>query len=197
MENSEVNEAAPKYNYYTIEDYLAIERESVSNKYELHEGALITMQGASRSHVRIVRNLISSIDNHLQEDDCEVFSNDLKVAVKSLDSVLYPDLVISCDESQTYDDHDDILLNPVVIIEVLSPSTEKYDRNNKFSYYQHIDAFREYILVDSTKYALSIFSKSESGKWLNAEIHDLSANLTIQSINFTLPLSQIYRRVSF
>jgi Uma2 family endonuclease len=112
MENSEVREAALKYNYYTVEDYLEIERANTGNKYELHEGYLVTMQGSSVNHARITTTLI-----------VKIFATDLKVGILSKESVVYPDISIICDPPISHDQHKDVLLNPTVIIEVLSPST--------------------------------------------------------------------------
>lgn len=197
MENSEVKEAAPKYNYYTINDYLALERESRGIRHELHEGQLITMQGSSRNHARVVRNLITTIDNHLKEDTCEVFGNDLKVAIKSIESVVYPDVSVFCADADFYDEYNDVTLNPVAIIEVLSPSTEKYDHDRKFYYYRQIASIRQYIIVGSTSPYLFSAIKQKDGKWLSTETEEPDASITIEPINLTIPFSEIYRRVSF
>lgn len=197
MENSEVNEAAPKYNYYTIEDYLEIERSSTENKYELHDGKLIVMQGASENHVTIVANMMIEIGSFLKDKNCRILCNDLKVALKSLDTVTYPDLIILCEEPEMYDKQRDVLLNPVTIIEILSPSTEGYDRGRKFYFYRQIETLRQYILVGSTSHYLYSAIKQDDGKWLSTETEDITQSLAIEVINFTLPLSEIYRRVSF
>lgn len=197
MENSEVNEAAPKYNYFTIDEYLSIERSSTENKYELHEGKLIVMQGASQNHVRIVANMMIEVGSFLKGKQCSIFCNDLKVAVESTDSVVYPDLIILCDESKTFDEQKDVLLNPAVIIEILSPSTQEYDRGGKFYIYRQLETLRQYILVDSTTHYLYSSVKQNDGRWLSTETEDITQSLTIETINFTLPLSEIYRSVSF
>jgi Uma2 family endonuclease len=197
MENSEVREAALKYNYYTVEHYLEIERANTGNKYELHEGYLVTMQGASLSHVRIVSNLVTGLSAHLREKDCEILTNDLKIAIQSKESVVYPDITILCDPPIPHDQHKDVLLNPTVIIEVLSPSTEKYDRGNKFFYYRQLESLREYILIDSSGHYVYTARKQGNGKWLSEETNNESDSLFIQTIGFYLPLTEIYRKVSF
>lgn len=197
MENSEVKEAAPKYNYYTIDDYLAIERESYGIRHELHEGKLIVMQGSSPNHARVARNLTTAIDNHLKHDHCEVFGNDLKVAIKSIESVVYPDVSVFCADADFYDEYNDVTLNPVAIIEVLSPSTEKYDHDRKFYYYRQIASIHQYIIVGSASHYLFSATRQKDGKWLSPETRENTGSLTIEPIGLTISSEEIYRRVSF
>lgn len=197
MENSEVKEATLKYNYFTPDDYLEIDRTSNENKYELHEGYLVTMQGASVNHVRIATTLIAKIGHFLEGNSCEVFSGDLKIGILSKESIVYPDLSIICEPPLFHDKHKDVLLNPSVIIEVLSPSTEKYDRGNKFFYYRQLESLREYILIGSTGSYLYTARKQSTGQWLSEETTDTGAILNIETIGFTMPLSEVYHKVSF
>jgi Uma2 family endonuclease len=196
MENI-VNEPALKYNYLSAEEYLEAERKAVE-KHELINGKIITMQGAaSLNHNRIVRNLVASVHSKLKGKGCEVFPSDLHVNVPSTNSFMYPDLTIVCGEPELLDEQFDNLLNPAVIIEVFSPSTESHDRGTKFFNYQQIASLKEYILVNSTSVLISTITKKEDGLWKFENITDLNALLTISAIGQQLPLGDIYDGVSF
>jgi Uma2 family endonuclease len=195
MENI-VDEPALKYNYLSAEEYLEGERKAVE-KHELINGKIITMKGASFNHNRIVRNMIAAIHGRLKGKSCEVFPSDLRVNIPSTNSFMYPDLTIVCGKPELLDEQFDNLLNPSVIIEVLSPSTESHDRGTKFFNYQQIDSLKEYILINSTSVLISTITKKDDGLWKFENITDLSALLTISTINQQLPLADIYEGVTF
>ena len=145
MEN-EVKEPALKYNYTSAEEYLEMERTS-QEKHELHHGTVITMTGSSLKHNQIVRNLIIGIGSYLKGKSCSVFPSDLRTKVSTTDSFTYPDVTIVCGEPELLDEHFDTLLNPSVIIEVLSPSTEKHDRGFKI-FFLYANSIIERIYYD-------------------------------------------------
>ena len=195
MENI-VNEPAIKYNYLSAEEYLEAERKA-EQKHELMNGKIITMTGASLQHNRIVRNLISNIDGFLKGKSCEVFPSDLRVNIPSTNSFTYPDVTIVCNKPELLDDQFDTLLNPSVIIEVLSPSTESYDRDNKFFTYQQITSLKEYILVNSSSVMVHTMVKKDDGLWKIETITDISASIVITTISQTILLNDIYDKVDF
>jgi len=197
-ELNQLEKAALKYNYYSPEDYLSFERASVRDKHELHQGHLVTMQGSSLKHNRIVRNLVMNIGGHLKGKSCEVFPSDLRVYIPTAESFTYPDLSIVCDELDVLDDtYLDTIKNPAVIIEVLSPSTAKYDRGNKFFYYMQIAGLKEYIIISSTTLYVQIARRKSDGLWQFTELTDREASLCIQTIQYQLPLKEVYDRVEF
>jgi Uma2 family endonuclease len=149
------------------------------------------------NHARITTTLIVKIGHFLEDNPCELFSTDLKIGILSKESVVYPDISIICDSPISHDQHKDVLLNPTVIIEVLSTATEKYDRANKFFYYRQLESLREYILIDSSGYYLYTARKQNDGQWLSEETNNESDTLFIQTIGFHLPLTEIYRKISF
>ena len=191
-----VNEPALKYNYLTAEEYLEAERKATC-KHELMNGKIITMTGASLKHNRIVSNLIGSINPFLKGKSCEVFPSDLRINIPTTNSFTYPDLTIVCGKPELLDDEFDNLLNPVVIIEVLSPSTESYDRGNKFFTYQRIPSLKEYILVDSTACNIQTIVKKDDGLWQFDTISDNTSSIIIQSISQTILVSDVYDGVEF
>ncbi len=155
------------------------------------------MQGASLKHNRIVGNLIAEIGSFLKSKSCEVFPSDLRVNIPSTNSFCYPDLTIVCGKPELLDEQFDNLLNPSVIIEVLSPSTESYDRGNKFFTYQQIPSLKEYILVDTSTISIQTIVKKDDGLWKFETIADPTSSLTIATIEQQIMLSDIYYNVEF
>ena len=129
----------------------------------MHEGLLVTMAGASINHNQVLSNLIGAINPSLKGKSCNVFSSDIRVHIPINNSFTYPDLTIVCGKHELPDDHFDTLLNPSVIIEVLSPSTENYDRGNKFFIYQQLTSLKEYILINSVLAMVQVITKK--GRW--------------------------------
>ena len=195
MEN-EVKEPALKYNYTTAEEYLEMERAS-KEKHELHHGTIITMIGASLKHKQIVINLIVNIGSYLKGKSCNIYPGDLRTKVLTEDSFTYPDIAIVCGEPELMDERFDTLLNPSVIIEVLSPSTEKYDKGFKFFYYMQIPSLKEYVMISSTGVYIHISRKQDDGSWKFEEITDPNTSLFINTIEHNIAIQDIYDEVKF
>src|SRR5215471_2641510 len=136
--------------YLTPEQYLEIERKA-EFKSEYYQGEMFAMAGARRNHIRLVTNTVASMHPQLRGGECEVYSNDMRVCVSSAGLYTYPDIVVACGKPQFLDGELDTLLNPVSIIEVLSPSTEAYDRGRKFALYRSLESLREYVLLSSDR----------------------------------------------
>ncbi|HEY4147825.1 MAG TPA: Uma2 family endonuclease [Chitinophagaceae bacterium] len=197
LEN-QLQEAALKYNYLSPEDYLAFERSSVRDKHELHEGYLVTMQGASMNHNKIVANLLGGIVPYLKGNRCQVFPGDMRVYIPTAGSFTYPDISILCDEPDVLDDtYLDTIRNPTVIIEVLSPSTENYDRGKKFFIYRQIPALKEYILISTTSCSIRASHKQADGSWKFNDLNGKESILSIPTIQYQCPLAEVYDRVLF
>ena len=197
MENENIlNEPAIKYNYLSAEEYLEAERKA-QQKNELMNGKIITMTGASLRHNQIVSNLIRDIAGFLKGKSCNVYPSDLRVNIPLTNSFTYPDLTIVCGKPELLDENFDTLLNPSVIIEVLSPSTESYDRGNKFFTYQQILSLKEYILVSSTTVQIQTIIKKDDGLWKFETITSKAASITINSIELQILVKDIYDEVNF
>lgn len=179
--------------YYSQQDYLEYERKA-TYKSEYFQGEIFAMAGASRNHNRITENLSISIGGYLRGKRCQTFSSDMRVHIPANTLYTYPDVVIVCGEPQFIEDEAlDTLLNPVVIIEVLSPSTGGYDKDSKFSLYRSIPTFREYIMVDSSRIHAEVWFKPENGFWtLRQETEEIKVSLYVHTIDFTLPLTDVY-----
>ena len=181
---------------YTPEEYLSLERTS-ETKHEFYRGEMFAMAGASRTHVLLCSNLTYCIVGQLRGTDCEVYTNDMRVQVDPTGLYTYPDLVVTCAKPRFADDQSDTLLNPQVLIEVLSPATEGYDRGKKFEHYRQLASLQEYLLVAQDEPHVDRFLRRDDGRWLLDDSQGLEAVLTLESIEATLPLAEVYRRVDF
>ena len=181
--------------YLAPEEYLAIERKA-AYKSEYSDGEMYAMSGASREHNRITVNLVRVIGNQLRGSSCEPFSADMRVRIPFPRRYVYPDLVVACGEAEFEDDELDVLLNPVLIIEVLSPSTENYDRGTKLGWYRRISSLREYVLVSQDSPHIERFVKRDEG-WVLTDTDGIEAVVRLESIGCQLALADIYDRVVF
>jgi Uma2 family endonuclease len=188
---NEVKEPAFKYNYITPAEYLLAERAS-EEKHEYYDGQVLAMSGASLKHIRITRNLTLTIGTYLQEKDCEILPGEMRVSTPGRDTYMYPDAVIFCGKETLEDDVFDTLLNPSVIFEILSPSTRSIDKGRKFFFYQQIPTLQEYIMIDSQKRFIQLARKQADSSWIIEIIKNADASLFIRTINFSLPLQEIY-----
>lgn len=179
----------------TAAEYLAIERKA-ETRSEFFAGEMFAMSGASREHNLISLNLGGELRQHLKDRPCEVYSTDMRVRVPT-GLYTYPDVVVTCGNPQFENDQVDILLNPIVLIEVLSESTADYDRGTKFKHYRQIPSLREYVLVDQSAAQIEQFALGEDGAWKLTETKGLEAALNLDSIGCRVPLSEIYRKVTF
>lgn len=182
---------------YSLEEYLELEKSS-DEKFEFWNGEVWSRSGASFSHNRIVRNLSTEIDLQLREKACEAFPSDLRVKVPAFPPYRYPDLTALCGAAEIEQIGGiDVLINPQLIVEVLSDSTEAVDRGDKFSRYKSIESFTEYLLIAQHRPHVSQFIKHGDGFWINLEYNDLSETVELKSVPCRLELSSIYREVSF
>ncbi|MCI5145243.1 MAG: Uma2 family endonuclease [Candidatus Electrothrix sp. AR3] len=178
------------------EEYLTGERES-DMRHEYFAGEVFAMAGASREHNQISTNIVRLLGNQLLEKPCSVFASDMKVKVKKKKKYSYPDIVVVCEKEEYEDEHNDVLLNPVVLIEILSDSTEAYDRGDKFSHYQDIPSFTEYILVSQYTFKMERFTRQPNNSWVYTIYQGEKDILSIETIDCELPLAEVYRKVRF
>jgi len=180
----------------TEKDYLAFERKS-EIKHEFINGEVFAMSGASRAHNLITMNTGASLHSQLRKRDCEVYPADMRVKISTAHTYTYPDITVVCGKPTFADNEFDNLLNPTVIIEVLSPSTEAYDRGAKFRNYRKIDSLRDYILITQTSPRIERYQLLESGIWGLSDAEGEDAQITIDSIQCTLSLADVYEKVIF
>jgi len=177
---------------YSAEEYLELER-AADYKSEYYRGEIFAMAGAGRNHNRIKENLSGELYIALKGKSCQSFSSDMRVHIPENTFYTYPDLLILCGKPEFLDGHTDTLLNPSVIIEVLSPGTESYDRGKKFRFYRGIESLVEYILVDSTDLSAEVHRKDSDNAWrLSSAAYDIESNIEIRHIGLTLKMADIY-----
>lgn len=189
--------ALPQYDPPTTEaDYLAFERSS-EFKHEFIDGEVIAMAGATESHNLVEGNTFAALHTGLRGRPCKTYVADMKVRTPSTGTYVYPDVVVACGEVQLADDENDVLLNPTLIIEVLSPSTEHLDRGKKAQRYREIASLQEYILIAQDAPHIERFLRQSDGTWLFSEVDGLDATIALTSIDCTLALADVYERVDF
>ena len=190
---------------YTVDEYLALERES-EERHEYLDGQIYAMAGESIEHADISVNLVRELSSQLKGTPCRVWTKDSKVlsgpGIRSYKSIKglfsYPDIVVVCGEPRFLDEHRDVLLNPTLIIEVLSPSTESFDRGEKFWRYRtHLASLTDYVQVSQALPLIEHFRRQSNDEWVLSTVSDMAGSLHLASINCTLRMNEVYDRVSF
>jgi Uma2 family endonuclease len=180
----------------SIEQYLALE-ETADHRSEYRDGEIVAMTGGSINHNQIIVNLIIALTLTLREQDYHVYTSDLRLWIPRYRQYTYPDILIIKGEPIFDAGRTDTIINPSIIVEVLSKSTSSYDRGDKFTYYRSIPELQEYILIDQYQTHVEQFSKTPESNWLFSESDDENGILTLASANCQIPHRQIYERVTF
>ncbi len=181
---------------FTPEEYLLLER-AASYKSEYLEGEIYAMAGSSLEHDFISSNLGGLLHAHLRGRDCQVLTGNMKVRTHASGLFSYPDVTVLCGPPEFHDDRRDVLTNPVLIFEVLSPSTQEFDRGEKRILYQSIESLKEYLLVAQDRPLVEHWVRRDGGQWLVSTLEGLEARLTLEPIECSLSLTDVYERVSF
>ncbi|MDX1521377.1 MAG: Uma2 family endonuclease [Anaerolineae bacterium] len=182
--------------YYSPEEYLALEAEA-EYRSEYYQGEIFAMTGGSANHNRIAKNFLIELEVAFGEKPCEAFINDMRLLVKPKGLYTYPDVMVICGNIEFVEGRDDTVTNPVVIIEVLSKSTEGYDRGVKFELYRALTSLQDYILIDQAKIHVEHFHKLDDGRWVLQEFNSLENSLPIKTIEVSIPLKRIYHKVTW
>lgn len=182
--------------HVTPEEYLAAERLS-ETRSEYLDGGVYPMTGGTANHTRIVSNIDTQLNNQLDGRPCDVFPIDMKVRLPDSRKFFYPDVMVVCGELQYHGDRRDITTNPDLVIEVLSPSTEAFDRGAKFEAYRAVESLQEYVLVSQDRPLVEQYVRNGDGSWKFTEAIGLESSLTLPSIECTLNQAAVYKRVEF
>jgi Uma2 family endonuclease len=182
--------------YLTPEEYLAIERQS-ETKHEYFNGEVFAMVGASRKHNLIAGNIFGELRQQLKGKSCEAYINDMRVRIPATGLYTYPDVIVVCGEPKFEDEYIDTLLNPTLIVEVLSEFTESYDRGKKAGFYRSVESIAEYLLVSQDEYRVEQYVKQPDRRWLLTDIRSLESTVELVSVQCVLSMKEIYNRVSF
>jgi len=182
--------------YLSPTQYLAKERKA-EFKSQYYRGEMFAMAGASREHNLIVGNLVREIGNALKDRRCEVYPSDMRVKVTATGLYTYPDATVVCGDPEFEDDQFDTLTNTTVLFEVLSDSTESWDRGGTFRHYRDIPSLKEYVMVTQDRADVERYIRQTDGGWLLQEIESTEASVRFDSIDAMVPLAEIYRNIRF
>jgi Uma2 family endonuclease len=180
--------------YYTPEEYLALERKA-EYKSEYFDGEIFAMTGASRRHNLVAANVLAALHPQLRKRPCEIYPSDMRVKVSPTGLYTYPDVAVVCGEPMFDDEQRDTLLNPTVLVEVLSKSTASYDRGEKFEHYRKIKSLAEYLVTAQNKYHVERYARQPDDQWLLSETDDPQQTIRLSSIECDLALANIYDKV--
>ncbi len=189
--------AKPKRKYVSPDDYLVIERESLE-KHEYFDGEIFLMAGTSEEHANISSNINISLGIQLKKRPCKSYQSDLRVYIPATGLYTYPDIIVVCGKPQLLEDaYLDTLLNPDLIVEVLSPSTADYDKGTKFDHYRTIESLKEYVLVWQDKKRVARYTKQADESWVLRDFIGEDAEIVLTSIDCKLLVEDIYDKVDF
>ncbi|MES2774503.1 MAG: Uma2 family endonuclease [Bacteroidota bacterium] len=181
---------------YTLEEYMEMEEKSLE-KHEFYQGEIFAMEGASIAHNQITSNAHIAIGSFLSDrGKCNIFQSDLKIHSSVNSLFTYPDLSIVCGKIETLEKHKDIVTNPSVLVEVLSESTQDYDRGGKFKLYRDIASLKEYIIISSTEMLVEKYDKQADGSWV-LHVYGEADTFEIGSVEMQMPVKVLYRNVAF
>jgi Uma2 family endonuclease len=187
-----------KQKRYSLEEYFAFE-EKATEKHEFHNGKIITMPGGSIPHNKIAGNILHALESWIDENNLPfiVLNSDTKIRIEQYNRNVYPDVLVVCEKIQYWEGRKDIILNPKLIFEVASESTESYDRGGKFSLYRSLPSFREYVLVSQYRPMVeSHFLQSEAENlWKITTVDKLDNSIQLHSVGFDLPLAKVYKQI--
>lgn len=182
--------------YLTPEEYLAQERQAAT-KSEYWQGKTYALAGASRRHNLVIFNLAAALGAQLKHRPCEAYTSDMRVKVTSAGLYTYPDIAVVCGKAEFEDHDEDTLLNPTVLVDVLSPSTEAYDRGAKFEFYRTLASFSDYLLIAQDRPFIEHFARQPGDRWLLSAYEGLDAVAPIPAIGCELRLADVYDKVTW
>lgn len=182
--------------FLTPEQYLEIERKA-ERKSEYYNGEMFLMAGAKEAHNLLVANLVRDLGQQFRSRPCRVYPSDMRVRVSPTGLYTYPDVIAVCGQPRFLDDQKDTLLNPEVTIEVLSLSTEAYDRGRKFEQYKSLESLREYLLVASDRVHVDLYTRQTDGRWLLTSADRMDDSLALELVGAQLTLADLYEKVDF
>ena len=188
---------APASAIYSFEDYLAIERE-LDTRNEYIGGRVYAMTGAKENHNLIVVNLAAELRARFKQRPCRVFANDMKVRIDLADASTYPDVLALGGERQFHDQRRDIICNPSLIVEVLSPSPEAHDRRQRhLALYRRLPSLQDYLLISQDRMAAELYTRQADGRWLMSGFDQEQQVIRLDSVDCEIPLAEIYDKIEF
>jgi Uma2 family endonuclease len=181
--------------HLSFDDWLAVERTATDARSEFVDGEVFAMTGGSETHNIISVNIAAELRTQFKRRLCNVYAGDMKVRIDAANVGAYPDIMVVCGERQFYDQRRDIITNPALIIEVLSESTEAYDRGDKFAHYRTLPSLRAYLLIAQSRIGAELFGRQPDGCWLLSTYNSLSDTVPLQAVEASLALAEVYDKV--
>ncbi len=186
--------ANPQPRLMSPEAYLAFER-AADRRHEYIDGEIVAMSGGTARHAILINEFARALGNALDARPCIVSSSELRLQVAPKDAYFYPDIMVTCGPMQFAGDHKDMITNPIVIVEVLSEYTERWDRSGKFAQYRRVESLREYVLVSQNELLIEWFTRRENGDWIYRDATGPEAICHLESLDLKLSLAAIYRKL--
>jgi len=180
-----------------FDDWLAAERAATQGRSEYVDGEIFAMAGGSEAHNLICGNVLRELGNRFKGRPCYVYTSDMKVRVEAANLGAYPDAMAVCGERLFWDDRKDVITNPTLIVEVLSDSTEAYDRGDKFAYYRNIPSLRAYLLLSQHRVRAEVYLRQPNGDWLLRTYDDLQDRIPLTALDVEVALADLYDKVEF
>lgn len=191
------NKIKPKnQDKYSLQEYQILEQKS-DTRHEYNNGEIIEMTGGTINHNSILINIIVFLKLSLKDTNYNIYSSDLRLFIPDYNKATYPDIMVIEGEPVLHNNRQDEVLNPSLIMEILSPSTENYDRSNKFFYYRSIPQLKEYLLVSQSEYYVEYHQKIAENKWLLQEFKGVEQIIKLEQLNILLPLAECYAKINF
>jgi Uma2 family endonuclease len=182
--------------YYTEEEYRRMEENSVE-KHEYYKGEILLRAGGSEPHNLISSNTLIEIGSQLRGKDCRAYNSDMRVKVEANGLETYPDVSVVCGDPTFVEDRKDVITNPILIVKVVSPSSEKYDRSQKFELYRAIPTFEHYLIIDQQRVYVEYHHKTGPNKWEMEIFTDLNQTLQLEKPDIAISLTNLYDKIKF
>ena len=194
-------ETLEKEKVYTVDEYFEIDQQS-EEKLEYHNGKIITMSGGTTTHSKIAAKIITALSNLLDDQPFDIYTSDIKVQIPEYDKFVYADASVVSGAPEHYQRRRDTIVNPLLVMEVLSPSTEKHDPvstadNSKFMMYRTLPSLREYVLVEQDRPYVTTFFRNQARHWEDTDVSDLNQSVCLRSVGEEIPLARIYKNIDF
>jgi Uma2 family endonuclease len=187
----------PAYKYYSYAEYLAME-EASTERHEYFRGEIFVMSGGTSPHNRVAINIATCLNTALQTHPCFVYSSDMRIRIDTADFSTYADVMVICGEEQFYQDRLDVVTNPLLVVEVLSPSTSKFDQTKKFELYRYLPSFAHYLIVDPDRAYIEYYAKTGENWLLRLYTNlDQIIKITLPHSEVELPLATVYQKINF
>ncbi len=189
-------ETLEKEKVYTVAEYFEID-EGSETKLEYHNGKIIAMSGGSSTHSRIAARIITILSILLDDGPFEIYTSDIKIQIPAYQKFIYPDAAVVSKKPEYFKNRRDIIMNPLLVVEVLSPSTEKRDKADKFMMYRTLPSLTEYVLVEQDQPRVTTFFRNAANHWEDNDVTGLEGNVRLQSVAGEISLARVYKNIDF